>query len=66
MKNPDEVLVIQPTHGWRHINFREIWRYRELLYFLTWRDIKVRYKHTVIGMLGAVIQPFLTMVVLIS
>jgi lipopolysaccharide transport system permease protein len=63
MKNSDEVLVIQPTRGWRHINLREIWRYRELLYFFTWRDIKVRYKQTVIGVLWAVIQPFLTMVV---
>jgi lipopolysaccharide transport system permease protein len=63
MKNSDDLLIIQPTRGWRHINLREIWRYRELLYFFTWRDIKVRYKQTVIGVLWAVIQPFLTMVV---
>jgi lipopolysaccharide transport system permease protein len=42
---------------------REIWRYRELFYFLTWRDVKVRYKQTVLGVLWAVIQPFFTMVV---
>jgi lipopolysaccharide transport system permease protein len=58
-----EVVVIQPTHGWRHINFAEIWRYRELLYFLSWRDIKVRYKQTVFGAAWAIMQPFFTMVV---
>lgn len=58
-----EVLDIQPTRGWRSINLYEIWQYRELLYFFTWRDIKVRYKQTIIGILWAVIQPFLTMVV---
>lgn len=63
IKDREDFLVIQPTRGWRHINLREIWRYRELLYFFTWRDIKVRYKQTVIGILWAVIQPFLTMVV---
>lgn len=56
-------LVIRPSYGWRHINLGEIWSYRELLYFFTWRDIKVRYKQTLIGILWAVIQPFLTMVV---
>jgi len=62
-KNPKEVLIIQPTRGWRSINFAEIWRYRELFYFLTWRDIKVRYKQTVLGAAWAVIQPFFIMVV---
>ncbi len=57
------VLVIQPTNGWRHINLSEIWRYRELLYFFIWRDIKVRYKQTVMGILWAVIQPLLTMII---
>lgn len=55
--------VIQPSKGWRHIDFKELWHYRELLYFFTWRDIKVRYKQTAIGVLWAILQPFLTMVV---
>jgi len=55
--------IIEPPRGWQVINLREIWRYRELLYFLAWRDVKVRYKQTAIGALWAVLQPFLTMVV---
>ncbi len=55
--------VIEPRRGWQLINFKELWRYRELAYFLCWRDIKVRYKQTVLGVLWAVIQPLLTMVV---
>ncbi len=57
------MIIIQPSRGWRHIDFREIWAYRELLYFFTWRDLKIRYKQTVIGVLWAILQPFLTMVV---
>jgi len=57
------VTVIERKPGWRFIDFRELWRYRELLYFLTWRDIKVRYKQTVLGAAWAVLQPFATMVV---
>lgn len=57
------VTVIQPSRGWSALNLRDLWRYRELLYFLTWRDIKVRYKQTVLGAAWAVIQPFFTMVV---
>lgn len=53
----------EPSRGWRVINFQELWQYNELLYFLAWRDIKVRYKQTVLGAAWAVIQPFLTMVV---
>lgn len=56
-------LVIQPSRGWRALNLRDVWHYRELLYFLTWRDIKVRYKQTVLGAAWAIIQPFFTMVV---
>jgi lipopolysaccharide transport system permease protein len=56
-------LRIQPSKGWVSLKLRELWEYRELLYFLTWRDIKVRYKQTVLGAAWAVIQPFLTMVV---
>ncbi len=56
-------FVIRPTHGWVSLKLGEMWAYRELLYFLTWRDIKVRYKQTILGMIWAVIQPFMTMVV---
>ena len=56
-------IVIEPPHGWRVIDLREIWRYRELLYYLAWRDVRVRYKQTAIGAAWAILQPFLTMVV---
>ena len=56
-------LRIQPSTGWVALGLREVWEYRELLYFLTWRDIKVRYKQTVFGAGWAIIQPFFTMVV---
>ncbi|MCQ3931020.1 MAG: ABC transporter permease [Chloroflexi bacterium] len=56
-------LRIQPSHGWVSLKLGELWEYRELLYFLTWRDIKVRYKQTVLGATWAIIQPFMTMVV---
>jgi lipopolysaccharide transport system permease protein len=57
------VTVIEPRPGWHVVNLRELWRYRELLYFLTWRDVKVRYKQTFLGAAWAVLQPFATMVV---
>lgn len=56
-------IVIKPLRGWMPINLRDLWAYRELLYFLTWRDIKVRYKQTVLGFAWAIIQPFAMMVV---
>lgn len=56
-------LRIEPSHGWVSLKLSELWDYRELLYFLTWRDIKVRYKQTVLGAAWAVLQPFMTMVV---
>jgi lipopolysaccharide transport system permease protein len=56
-------VKIEPSKGWISIDFKELWEYRELLYFLTWRDIKVRYKQTVLGAAWAIIQPFFTMVV---
>ena len=49
--------------GWRAVDFQELWRYRELLYFLAWRDVKVRYKQTVLGAMWAVLQPVMTMLV---
>ncbi len=55
-------LRIRPSKGWVSLNLRDLWEYRELLYFLTWRDIKVRYKQTALGAAWAVIQPFMTMV----
>lgn len=57
------ITVIEPQRGWVPLDFREVWNYRELLYFLTKRDIKVRYRQTVLGGLWAIIQPFFTMVV---
>jgi lipopolysaccharide transport system permease protein len=57
------VTVITPSHGWVALRLGKVWEYRELLYFLTWRDIKVRYKQTILGAAWAVIQPFMTMVV---
>ena len=56
-------VVIQPSRGWVPLSLAELWDYRELLYFLTWRDIKVRYKQTALGAAWAVIQPFFMMVV---
>lgn len=56
-------LRIEPSTGWISLKLRELWEYRELLFFLTWRDIKVRYKQTVLGAAWAIIQPFMTMVV---
>lgn len=57
------VTRIQPTTGWGSLKLKELWEYRELLYFLTWRDIKVRYKQTALGAAWAILQPFLTMLV---
>ena len=57
------VIRIQPSKGWVPLRLSGLWEYRELLYFLTWRDIKVRYKQTVLGAAWAIIQPFFTMVV---
>ena len=54
---------IQPSRGWVALRLRELWEYRELLYFLTWRDIKVRYKQTALGVAWAIIQPLFTMLV---
>src|SRR3954452_21410358 len=58
-----ETTRIRPSSGWRALDLRELWRYRELLYFLALRDVKLRYKQTALGVLWAVLQPFATMVV---
>jgi lipopolysaccharide transport system permease protein len=64
---PEEIrtptTVVQPRRGWWHLELGELWRYRELGYFLTWRDIIVRYKQTVIGAAWAIVQPLVLMVV---
>ncbi len=57
------VLRIEPSRGWASLKLGELWEYRELLYFLVWRDIKVRYKQTVLGGAWAILQPVLTMLV---
>jgi lipopolysaccharide transport system permease protein len=57
------MVTIMPSRGWVPLRIGEIWEYRELLYFLVWRDVKVRYKQTALGAAWAVIQPVLTMLV---
>jgi lipopolysaccharide transport system permease protein len=57
------VMRIRPAHGWQWINFGELWQFRELIYFLMWRDVKVRYKQTVLGAAWAILQPMMMMVV---
>lgn len=57
------IVRIEPSKGWVSLKLKELWEYRELLYFLIWRDVKVRYKQTVLGAAWAIIQPFFTMVV---
>jgi lipopolysaccharide transport system permease protein len=57
------VTVIEPAKGWRMLDWRELWAYRELLWVLTARDIKVRYKQTVLGAGWAILRPFITMVI---
>jgi lipopolysaccharide transport system permease protein len=56
-------VTIAPLRGWSSLRLRELWAYRELLYFFVWRDVKVRYKQTALGAAWAILQPFLTMVV---
>lgn len=59
----NKTILIKPQHGWMPINLRELWAYRELLYFLVWREIKLRYKQTILGATWAIIQPFFMMVI---
>ncbi|MDD5468537.1 MAG: ABC transporter permease [Anaerolineales bacterium] len=63
-KPRSDVVVLRPSRGWTTLNLRDLWVYRELVYFLTWRDVKVRYKQTVLGALWAILQPLLNMIVL--
>src|SRR5262245_43554591 len=67
-RGPDETAeptrtVIEPPRGWQLVNVRELWQFRELVFFLTWRDVKVRYKQTLLGAAWAVLQPLLMMAV---
>ena len=57
------VLTLRPSTGFLRLHLRDLWEYRELLYFLVWRDIKVRYKQTALGAAWAILQPVMTMLV---
>ena len=59
----EPLVVIQPSNRWSILSFKDIWAYRELLFFLTWRDVKVRYKQTALGVLWALLQPLFMMLV---
>jgi lipopolysaccharide transport system permease protein len=62
--SPEDVRVtIKPSNGWKIIDFKELKHYKELIFFMTWRDLKVRYKQTILGAAWAIIQPVMTMVV---
>jgi lipopolysaccharide transport system permease protein len=63
MEEDVQVIRIEPSKGWVALQLEELWAYRELLYFLIWRDVKVRYKQTAIGAAWAIIQPLFTMIV---
>ena len=64
MKENDlKEIALEPPRGWLNLRISELWEFRELLYFLTWRDIKVRYKQTLLGIVWAIIQPLMTMVI---
>ncbi len=58
-----DITLIRPSRGWVSLNLQDLWRYRELIYFFIWRDVKVRYKQTLLGAAWAIIQPVFTMVV---
>lgn len=62
-KSDPKVVVVRPPKKGVSFNFKELWAYRELIYFLTWRNLKVRYKQTVLGFAWAILRPFLSMVV---
>ena len=59
----EPLVVIQPTKRWSLLSFNDIWAYRELLFFLTWRDVKVRYKQTALGAAWAILQPLFMMII---
>ncbi|MDO8445445.1 MAG: ABC transporter permease [Deltaproteobacteria bacterium] len=59
----ENIIIIEPKKGWLPVNFKEIWQFRELLYFLAWRDVKVKYKQTALGIIWAIMQPVLAMLI---
>lgn len=61
--SPAPIIIIEPSRGWVSLQLRALWEYRELLYFLIWRDLKIRYKQTALGAAWAVIQPLATMLI---
>ena len=63
MTNTEPLVVIQPSRSWKLVSFRDLWAYRELLFFLTWRDVKVRYKQTALGAAWAILQPLFMMLI---
>src|SRR6187431_2297272 len=63
MEEDVQVIRIEPSKGWVALQLQELWAYRELLFFLIWRDVKVRYKQTALGAAWAILQPVMAMVV---
>ncbi len=63
IENSAEITFIKPSKSWVNFDLKDIWKYRELLYFLAWRDVKIRYKQTAIGIVWAILQPVLTTVI---
>lgn len=63
IQSRQETIILKPSSGWVSLNLKDLWRYRELAFFLTWRDIKVRYKQTLLGAAWAIIQPVLQMLI---
>lgn len=62
-RDAPQIVFIKPSKGWVALDLKSLWEYRELLYFLTWRDIKVRYKQTVLGAAWAILQPLVSMLI---
>ena len=62
-KSDIPITLIKPARSWAALNLRDLWMYRELIYFMTWRDLKVRYKQTLLGASWAILKPFMMMVV---
>jgi lipopolysaccharide transport system permease protein len=63
MTHTEPLVVIQPSRSWKLLSLKDLWAYRELLFFLTWRDVKVRYKQTALGAAWAILQPLFMMLI---
>ncbi|HET9439982.1 MAG TPA: hypothetical protein VFO52_07410, partial [Longimicrobiales bacterium] len=63
MHESAQVIRVEPTRGWAQLQLRELWQHRGLLYFLTWRDVKVKYKQTTLGISWAIVQPVLNTII---